>query len=130
MHALYALDGLKALEPADVLAALDDPEPRVREHALRLAEPFCEDGPRFEHGWTRLTDDPDLRVRYQLAFSLGALPGRDAGRGAGRAGGPRRGRPLDPAGDPQLRRRTAPARSSACWPATRASAPRRTAAHS
>ena len=41
MHALYALDGLKALDAATVLRGLHDPEPRVREHALRLAEHFA-----------------------------------------------------------------------------------------
>ena len=40
MHALYALDGLKALDVATVLRGLHDPDPRVREHALRLAEQF------------------------------------------------------------------------------------------
>src|SRR5262249_14421249 len=38
MHALYALHGLKALTPAVVLRALADPHPRVREHAIILAE--------------------------------------------------------------------------------------------
>src|SRR5207302_1148014 len=38
MHALHALDGLRALTPVDVAAALADPDPRVRRHALRLAE--------------------------------------------------------------------------------------------
>ena len=33
--------GLGRLDPDLVLAALSDPEPHVREHALRLAEPFC-----------------------------------------------------------------------------------------
>ncbi len=34
LHALYALDGLDALEPDDVLVACQDKEPRLREHAL------------------------------------------------------------------------------------------------
>src|SRR5204863_9712406 len=34
VHALYALDGLRALEAAQVLAALEDTDPQVREHAL------------------------------------------------------------------------------------------------
>src|SRR5207249_2981184 len=40
VHALYALDGLNALTAKHVLPALSDDEPRVREHALRLAERF------------------------------------------------------------------------------------------
>jgi putative membrane-bound dehydrogenase-like protein len=74
MHALYALDGLKALDSATVLHGLHDADPRVREHALRLAEPF-ESAPEVRAEVEQMSDDPDLRVRYQLAFSLGAVRG-------------------------------------------------------
>jgi putative membrane-bound dehydrogenase-like protein len=74
MHALYALDGLKALDSATVLHGLSDPDPRVREHAVRLAEPF-ESVPEVRARLEQLTDDPDPHVRYQLAFSLGAVQG-------------------------------------------------------
>ncbi len=52
-HGLYALAGLGVLAPDDVLAALSDIEPRVREHALRLAESFCKDDQRLQDadGW-------------------------------------------------------------------------------
>jgi putative membrane-bound dehydrogenase-like protein len=72
MHALYALDGIKALDVATVLHGLGDPDARVREHALRLAEHF-ESAPEIRGQFAKMTDDPDLRVRYQLAFSLGAI---------------------------------------------------------
>src|SRR5262249_17772318 len=65
VHALHALDGLKALDGTTVVGGLSDPDPRVREHALRLAEPFAsaqEVRARLE----QMTDDPDPRVRYQL----------------------------------------------------------------
>jgi putative membrane-bound dehydrogenase-like protein len=74
MHALYALDGLKALEAAQVLAALDDPDSHVREQAVRLAERF-EQMPAVREKLGRMTGDTDLNVRYQLAFSLGAIGG-------------------------------------------------------
>src|SRR5262249_42571802 len=74
LHALYALDGLGALERAEVLRALDDPDAHVREHAVRLAEKF-EASPEVRARLDKLTDDPDLRVRYQLAFSLGVVQG-------------------------------------------------------
>ncbi len=74
MHALHALDGLKALDAATVLHGLRDPDSRVREHALRLAEPF-ESARGGRARLEQMTDDPDLRVRYQLAFSLGAVRG-------------------------------------------------------
>lgn len=73
-HAMYALDGLKALEATLVLARLDDADPRVREHALRLAEQF-EANPAIRARLEKLIDDPDLHVRYQLAFSLGNVQG-------------------------------------------------------
>jgi putative heme-binding domain-containing protein len=69
---------LKALGPDDILAALADPESRVREHALRLAEPFCHDDARVQSRMEAMVGDPDPLVRYQLAFSLGVLPGTRA----------------------------------------------------
>src|SRR5262249_58683378 len=60
VHALYALDGLDWLKAKDVLPALEDENPRVREHALRLAESFP-----FDVGvrpLQKLADDPDMRL--------------------------------------------------------------------
>jgi putative membrane-bound dehydrogenase-like protein len=74
LHALYALQGMNALEAAQLLKALDDADPRVREHAVRLAERF-ESSPSVRAKLEPLTDDPDPRVRYQLAFSLGSVGG-------------------------------------------------------
>jgi putative membrane-bound dehydrogenase-like protein len=74
-HALYALAGLRLLGPDDVLAALSDREARVREHALRLAENLCKDDPRLQARMEAMVADSEPLVRYQLAFSLGALSG-------------------------------------------------------
>jgi HEAT repeat protein len=79
MHALYALDGMKALDVATVVHGLHDAAPRVREHAVRLAESM-ESDPKVRGRLEELTDDPDARVRYQLAFSLGAVRGEMPGR--------------------------------------------------
>ena len=38
LHALWTLDLLAALDPAAISLGLEDPEPRVREQAIRLAE--------------------------------------------------------------------------------------------
>jgi len=72
MHALYALRGLQALRPETLLEALNDRDPRVREHALRCAESLLDDA-RVRDRLPAMADDPDPRVRYQLAFSLGEL---------------------------------------------------------
>jgi putative heme-binding domain-containing protein len=79
MHALYALDGLRALDASAALRGLGDPDARVREHALRLAEPLAS-APEVGARLAQLSDDPDRRVRYQLAFSLGAVPGERPNR--------------------------------------------------
>jgi putative membrane-bound dehydrogenase-like protein len=74
-HALHALAGLGLLEARDVLAALHAEEPHVREQALRLAERFARDSEPIQAQMLEMRDDPEELVRYQLAFSLGALPG-------------------------------------------------------
>ena len=79
MQALCTLDGLNALTVDMVLAGLRDQHPGVREQAVRLSESFLrafelqKPGKANELAETlmKLTDDPEIRVRYQLAFSLG-----------------------------------------------------------
>jgi len=70
MHALYALDGLGALDGSIVIKCLQDTHPLVRAHSLRLAENV--------NPVEQLTDcviesalDPALEVRYQAAFTAG-----------------------------------------------------------
>lgn len=74
MHAMYVLHGLGALTPDVVLARLDDRSPRVREHAVRLSESVAAQAPLIREKLVSMVDDEDLRLRYQLAFTLGALP--------------------------------------------------------
>jgi putative membrane-bound dehydrogenase-like protein len=75
MQALYALSGLGGLSADVVLARLADEHPRVREHALQHSESLAADSPEIRQRVAALADDNDLRVRYQAAFTLGALPG-------------------------------------------------------
>ncbi|NOS69660.1 MAG: c-type cytochrome [Verrucomicrobia bacterium] len=79
LHALHVLDGLGLLKGDDLLAALDDSDAFVREHAIQLSEKFIAAGDAAL--WTKicqLSNDPDINVRYQLAFTLGEFnrPGK------------------------------------------------------
>ena len=77
LHALHALDGLGAITESDLAAALKDQDPFVRQHAVRLCENVLSATPKkgsaLAAALARLTTDPDIRVRYQLAFTLGSL---------------------------------------------------------
>jgi putative membrane-bound dehydrogenase-like protein len=76
LHALYALAGITSAKRTDLVNALSDAAPIVREHGIRLCERL-----NFHPGevtLARLADDPDPRVRYQLAWSLGSF--KDAAR--------------------------------------------------
>lgn len=71
LHALWSLDGLKALTDDDVLAGLSDGVAGVRENAVRLAEPRLRTSRPLLERVAALAADPELRVRFQVAFSLG-----------------------------------------------------------
>ena len=68
LHALWTLEGLGALTNDDLLAALKDKAPGVREHAVKLAEPRS-----LTEAIVPLARDVDARVRLQVAFTLGEL---------------------------------------------------------
>jgi putative membrane-bound dehydrogenase-like protein len=81
LHALHALDGLGALTPAQVLAALRDQDARVREQAVELAERQVRGGAMPAAPWNQLrlmATDPSLRVRHQLALTLGEFRGPES----------------------------------------------------
>jgi mono/diheme cytochrome c family protein/glucose/arabinose dehydrogenase len=80
LHALWTLEGIDALQPADVIRALDDPSRDVRVSALRLSEPWLAQGnaPVTAAVLMRL-DDSDWNVRSQLAATLGEMQ-QPAGR--------------------------------------------------
>src|SRR2546427_3299106 len=78
LQALATRDGLGAIDSGTVMAALHDSHPAVREHAVRLSECFlrpgetaCRRDPAVGNALLAMTRDPSIRVRYQLAFSLG-----------------------------------------------------------
>ena len=78
MHALWALQGLGALSDAVLQAALDDAHPRVREQAVLLAEGQLAGNAELSKRVLKLAADADLRLRFQVALSLGAAPGPEA----------------------------------------------------
>ncbi len=82
LQVLCTLDGLQKLTPGILNSALQDPHPSVREHAIRLSEGFLHSGrrldptthddlQRLQERLLALVHDPSLRVRFQLAFTLG-----------------------------------------------------------
>ena len=79
IHAAYALKGLGSLPDEVVLKGLSDLHPRVREHAIRLAESRLSDSIALREKLNAMTDDADVRVRFQLAFTLGELPAVERG---------------------------------------------------
>lgn len=84
VHSLWTLHGLKALTEEDIAQALNDPVPGVREQALRLAEERLPDSAKLRIAVAALADDPSPRVRFQLAFTLGAADSPETVRALGR----------------------------------------------
>ena len=82
LQALCALDGLGGLSPAQVIRALNDAHPGVRENALRIAEK--QSSAKVLAAAVKLIDDPDAKVRLQLAFTLGEWTAPRAGQTLGR----------------------------------------------
>ncbi len=75
IHALWTMEGLSGLEPAIVMRALKDSDARVREHALRLSEVFLPHSKPVSEAVLGVASDPEPRVQFQLAFTLGKLSG-------------------------------------------------------
>lgn len=73
LHALWSLHGLKSLQEEDLLAALSDAAAGIREHAVRLTEARLSQAPDLLQRVQALAEDPEIRVRFQVAFTLGAV---------------------------------------------------------
>jgi putative membrane-bound dehydrogenase-like protein len=77
LQALCILDGLKGLDSDLLVKGLNDPISEVREHSLRLTEPALRQDhsvpmpPTLLQAFLSKVNDPEIRVRYQLCFSLG-----------------------------------------------------------
>ena len=76
VHALHTLAGLGALNQDHVLAGLRDEDGRVRKHAVLLAEKLAQGSALPDAVWDQLflmSAAASVRVRYQLAFTVGEL---------------------------------------------------------
>lgn len=79
LRALYSLEGQQALNHSHILKSLRDSDSGVRKHAVRLSEHFFDEGRQNAANrqlldkLLQLSNDPDIEVRYQLAFSLGKI---------------------------------------------------------
>jgi putative membrane-bound dehydrogenase-like protein len=71
LHAAWLLDAFQALKTEDVLQFLEDSNPRVREHAVHLAERWLAKDAAIQEHVVALAADSDARLRYQVALSLG-----------------------------------------------------------
>ena len=78
VHALWTLQVLGALGDEDLLLALKDPEPGVREQAAKLSEGHLGEGSAVTGPLLALAQDPDPMVRLQVAFTLGGMRAGDA----------------------------------------------------
>ncbi len=75
LHALWTLDGIDTITPAEVERALTDASRDVRVAAVRLSERWLPDaGSPVAAAVVKRINDPDWNVQEQLAASLGALP--------------------------------------------------------
>jgi mono/diheme cytochrome c family protein/glucose/arabinose dehydrogenase len=75
LHALYTLDGMRALDPDTVLAALKDSDMKVRVAATRLSENFFgdEEAEEFIDALLSLVNQGGSELQWQLAFSFGQV---------------------------------------------------------
>jgi putative membrane-bound dehydrogenase-like protein len=96
LNALWTLEGMSAIDATLIAGALRDPNPRLRENAIRLSEPFlgktaplvaaaepvasrtsAAANPDLVQSLLDRVNDPDARVRFQLALTLGEMDGDD-----------------------------------------------------
>jgi putative heme-binding domain-containing protein len=78
VHALWTSEGLGVLAEGTLRRALADPEPGVRENAIRIAEGRLKNGPGLSAALLDLAKDPDPKVTFQLLLTLGDLDSQRA----------------------------------------------------
>lgn len=71
LHALWTLEGLGELKEEQLVSALQDPIPGIRENAIRLTEHNLLNSTSLISALQALQNDPDSKVRFQLLSTLG-----------------------------------------------------------
>jgi len=72
LHALWTLDGLKRLQPADLIVASQDLDATVRRDVAKLIRMHYQDSKELQHVLSMLCHDTDGEVRMQAILSLNA----------------------------------------------------------
>ena len=80
LQALWTLEGLRSLGAQLLTRALADGHYAVRQQAIVLSETKFGQLAELDTRLLGLSEDPDVRVRYQLALSLGEWKGTEVGR--------------------------------------------------
>lgn len=78
LHVLWTLQGLGALKQDHILTGVKDGHPRVRAHAIRLADRFLTESSDLVNTLATLSRDNSEHVRFHLAFTLGQSTDREA----------------------------------------------------
>jgi putative membrane-bound dehydrogenase-like protein len=73
VHALWLLQAFGGLDATEVEQALKDSDPRIRQNALRLSEPFLNKSKRIADAVLKMSADPDSHVQFQASLTLGEL---------------------------------------------------------
>src|SRR5262249_17714395 len=73
IHAAWLAHNLKNLKEFHVFRMLHNENPRVREQGVLLAESRLPRSKAFRNSLGRMAKDPDARVRFQVALTLGEL---------------------------------------------------------
>jgi putative membrane-bound dehydrogenase-like protein len=79
LQALCTLDLIGRVRTGFMGRALDDPDPAVRRHAVRIGEPLyreVEDLPGLRLGVLKMLDDPDPAARRQAVFAMASFSHR------------------------------------------------------